>query len=280
MRNLPVPLLGTVLLSACVLAALSSAGTRTLPGYVSVGRSGPTTQAGYYYQTFVAQDHHWHVKLVPYFPQAGDLLLFDTHNKPITFCFRVVGSGAPLHCTLIFDRPDGTPALLEAGPDFIQSIFLLEPLPRMRSYQGSVMIRRPRQPVCPEKSAALTKFALEQEGKDYALCRLLRQGTPFRCRTGLRKMCFACTKLDRQRWTCYDLTVAACVVAGTMDPKLCPANAMYPGDMCFDDRYDLSKTYTEPFHWTEHPVPATLIWDPKAKKHRLVTHPELVPHHQ
>lgn len=276
MKILRLPLLMLLLICA-MLSGLSPAGARYSPAYLTAGRPGPTTQAGYYYQTYLDEHHHWQVKLLPYFPEAGDLLLFDTHSKGITFCFKVVGSGAPLHCAIIFDRHDGTPGMLEAGPDFIQSIFILEPLPRMCAYKGTVMIRRPREPLCPEKSAELTHFSYEQEGKDYALWRLLRQGTPFRCRSGLRKKCFACTKLDRNRWTCYDLTVAACVVAGTMDAKLCPANAVYPGDMCFDERYDLSKTYTEPFLWSEHPVPATLEWDSKAKNHRLVMHPELVP---
>ncbi|MBM4071553.1 MAG: hypothetical protein FJ271_21855 [Planctomycetes bacterium] len=268
------------LLAVCWPVAGTRAGwlhKRDLPAYLTACHHGPDCQAGYFYRTFCDPAGQWQVELLPYFPEPGDLLLFETSNKAITFCYKVVGSGAPSHATMVFNRPDGTPALLEAGPDFVQSIFLLEPLPRMRDYKGSVMIRRPRVPVCPERSAALTQFALEQEGKDYALCRLLMQGTPFRCRSGLRKKCFACTRLDRERWTCYELTVAAGVVAGTMDPHKCLGNAMYPGDMCTDKHYDLSKTYTPPYLWTEKPIPARLVWDPEAKNHRLEREEALPP---
>lgn len=276
MKALLLTVMGVGLLAACLWECPSRAGSHEghrRPAYLTAHHEG--IQAGYYYQTYLDECHHWQVKLVPYFPEPGDLLLFDTHNRTVTFCYRVVGSGAPLHSNMVFNRPDGRPALLEAGPDFVQHVLLLEPLPRMRDYKGTVMIRRPRQPLCPEKSAQLTEFALAQEGKDYALCRLLLQGTPFRCRCGLRKKCFAKTRLDRNRWTCYELTVAAGVVAGLMDAHKCPANAVYPGDMCFDDHYDLSEKFTEPLLWTEHPIPAVLVWDEKAKNQRLIFHPEL-----
>jgi hypothetical protein len=239
---------------------------RQLPEYIT-GERNPNArpagqeQAGYFYKPFEDTDRVWRVKLMPYKPMPGDLLLFDDHNKTITFLYQIVGTGAPLHSAMIIERPDHTPAILEAGPDFITRIYILEPLRRMRAYPGTIMIRRPRQPLTSQQSEALTRFALAQEGKDYALARLMLQGTPLRCRSGLRKTCFAHTCMDRNRWTCSELTAAAGVAAGLLDRRRFPANAMYPRDFCYDERYDLSSSYGEPLLWTERPIPATLVPD-------------------
>ncbi len=215
-------------------------------------------QAGYYYQTYQGPDKVWHVQLVDYKPMPGDLLLFDDHNKIITFMYQMVGTGAPLHAAMIVARPDQTPAILEAGPNFIPKVFVVDPLRRMRAYPGTVLIRRPRQPLTQEQSDNLTRFAMAQDGKDYALTRLFMQATPFRPRVGLRKICFGHTCLERKRWTCSELTATACTVIGLLDSRRFPANAMYPRDFCYDDRFDLSSSYAEPLLWTEHPTPATL----------------------
>jgi hypothetical protein len=248
---------------------------KQIPDYITAKPEGPAlpvgqAQAGYYYQPVQADDGSWHIQVLPYLPMPGDMLLFDDHNKTVTFLYEVVGSGPPLHSAMIFARPDGTPALLEAGPNFIPHVFILEPLPRMRAYHGSVMIRRPRQPLSPDQSANLTRFALSQEGKDYALMRLFLQGTPIRCRTGLRKQVFARTCLDRHRWTCSELAVAAGVSAGLLDRRRFPANAMYPRDVCYDEHYDLSTAYNAPVLWSESPVEAALAPDRKGKSFYLV----------
>jgi hypothetical protein len=250
-------------------------GRKELPDYVT-GERNPAArpvgeeQAGYLYRPYQDADKVWRVKLLPYKPLPGDLVLFDDHNKTITFLYQLVGSGAPLHSAMIIERPDHTPAILEAGPNFIPRVYVLEPLRRMRAYPGTLMIRRPRQPLTAEQSQELTRFAMAQEGKDYALARLVLQGTPFRCRVGLRKTWFAHTSMDRNRWTCSELTGAAAVAAGLLDHRRFPANAMYPRDFCYDERYDLSSSYGEPLLWTENPIPATLVPD-QGGKLRLVT---------
>jgi hypothetical protein len=237
---------------------------KKIPEYVTAERNAAAKpagqeQAGYFYQPFRDANDTWQVRLVRYQPLPGDLLLFDDHNKTITFLYELVGSGAPLHSAMIIERPDHTPAILEAGPNFIPRVYILEPLLRMKAYPGTVMIRRPRQPLTTEQSEHLTCFAMAQEGKDYALARLFLQGTPFRCRVGLRKTCFAHTCMDRNRWTCSELTAAAAVAAGLLDRRRFPANAMYPRDFCYDERYDLSGSYGAPLLWTEQPIPATLV---------------------
>jgi hypothetical protein len=239
---------------------------KELPEYVTAERNlaakpAGQEQAGYVYKPYRDPEGVWRVKLLAYMPLPGDLVLFDDHNKTVTFLYQLVGSGAPLHSAMIIERPDRTPAILEAGPNFIPRVFVLEPLRRMKAYPGTLMIRRPRQPLTREQSDQLTHFAMAQEGKDYALARLVLQGTPFRCRSGLRKTCFAHTCMERSRWTCSELTAAAAVAAGVLDRRRFPANAMYPRDFCYDERYDLSSSYGEPLLWTEKPIPAALVPD-------------------
>jgi hypothetical protein len=262
-----------VLAIASVLALLPhvAAGRLTLPSLITALKDHPDyltaphqrtgLQAGYFYQPYLDRYHQWRVQTVPYIPEPGDLLLFDDHNQIVTFFYQLVGSGPPLHAAMVIQRPEGSPALLEAGPNFIPRVFIMEPLPRIRAYNGTVLIRKPKRKLTAEQSAALTRFAYAQEGKDYALARLFLQGTPFRCRVGLRKMWFAHTRLNRNRWTCSELTIAAGVAAGILDSRRFPANAMYPQDMCYDERYDLSGAYYEPVLWTEFPTPADLVPD-------------------
>jgi hypothetical protein len=107
----------------------------------------------------------------------------------------------------------------------------------------------------PEQSAALTCFALAQEGKKFAVGRLALQITPFRCRLGLRHWLFARTCLDRNRWICSENVVAAATVAGLLDPRVHCANAMYPRDLAYDEHYDLSAAYHEPVLWVAEPNP-------------------------
>ena len=54
---------------------------------------------------------------------------------------------------------------------------------------------------------ALSKFALAQDGKRYAIFRLLLQGTQFRNRGPLRELFLASTELDRSSWICSELVV-------------------------------------------------------------------------
>lgn len=221
----------------------------------SLYRHEPKEQSGY----LVVPGGDSRLAVEPYYPQAGDILLYDYFSRLYSVVFRLVGTNMPTHCAIIIERPDGRPAILEVGPNSQPQAFtqvaIVEVLSRLESYPGAIMVRRPRQPLSPEQSAELTQFALAQDGKEFAVGRLALQATPFRCRRGLRHACFARTHLDRRRWICSENVVAAATVAGLLDPKVHFANAMYPGDLAYDEDYDLSATYCEPVLWVADPHP-------------------------
>lgn len=191
----------------------------------------------------------------PYQPQAGDVLLY-TQSK-YNWLFRLAGSGPPTHAAIVFTRPDGTPASLEiTGPRVLfAKVHHIDVGPQLHGYPGEIMVRQPRTPLTLEQSAALTQFALAQHGKEFARGRLMLQATPLRIRNGLRREAFGHTYLDRTRWICSEIVIAAASVAGLIDPNEFPANAMYPRDLAFDERYDLSGAYHPPVAWVPHPAP-------------------------
>ena len=117
-------------------------------------------------------------------------------------------------------KDDGTLAVLEAGPDDTIWVTIKDihtRLPKfLEDYPGTITIRRCKQALSAEKSAALTKFALAQDGKRYAILRLLIQGTKFSFRGPIREMFLARTDLDHSTWICSELVVAAGTVAGLL----------------------------------------------------------------
>jgi hypothetical protein len=186
----------------------------------------------------------------PYSPQEGDIVLFDDHCTWATRVYQCIGTGGPMHAALVFYRADGTPGLLEAGPHFVQKVVVSEIEPRFHTHDGSILIRRLKTPLTWDQSEALTEFCEAQEGKSYALARVLLQGTPLRARGPLRTQCLGKTCLDRERWMCSELVVAAMTAAGVLNAKEHPANSFYPRDLCYDDeRHDLSRAFEAPALW-------------------------------
>jgi hypothetical protein len=222
-------------------------------------RPGGQEQAGYWVVPHDGPHGDCRLTVEPYYPQPGDLLLYDNFDKWLDLGFRLVGSGTPIHAAIVIARPDGTPAILEVGahsqPRAFTETSIVDVWSRLAGYPGVVMVRRPRRPLTGEQSAALTAFALAQNGKKFALGRLLLQATPFRPRVGLRRLLFARTYLDRKRWICSENAVAAATVAGLLDPAVHFANAMYPRDLAYDEHYDLSATYQAPVLWLADPDP-------------------------
>jgi hypothetical protein len=213
-------------------------------------------QAGYLVLP-VDDPHGFHLDVVPYLPRPGDILLFDDEDPLHHFLLGLKNAGPPVHAAIAYAREDGTPGLLDLTGPTLQSakVSLLDVMPRLVKYHGEIMVRRILQPMTPEQCAALRSFAQQQQGKEFAMGRMLLQGTPFCCRYGLRHLLFAGTTMDRTRWLCSELVVAGAITAHILDARRFPANCMYPRDLAFDERYDFSPYYCTPVLWVPDPHP-------------------------
>jgi hypothetical protein len=184
-------------------------------------------------------------------------------NWLYNIAFKLAHTAPPTHTAMVIAGDNGKPALLElTGPRVITArVQIMDVDARFRSYPGTVSVRRIRQPLSPEQSHDLTQFAKAQAGKAFAWPRVALLATPFCPRTGLRKELFGHTYLDRNRWYCSELTIAACAVAKIVDGKRCCANASHPRDLADDRWLDLSASYLPPIRWTpDGPMtPATYV---------------------
>jgi hypothetical protein len=211
-------------------------------------------------------DHIYRPAVKNYQPQPGDMVFYDDYNVKWGILYAYVGSGPPFHSGIFFRRPDGSMAVLESGPDDNQYVFILDGVPRLHQFhrdfpKGDIWIRQLKTPLSKEASDQLTAFALAQEGKKYALGRLLLQGTPVRCRGPLRCKWFGKTDLNRDRWLCSELVVAGGTVAGLFDPNICHANAIYPRDIIGNHKYPIGHIWEDAALWrpSAHPVARSLI---------------------
>ena len=218
-------------------AALFGGGDKDAPsGYLQVGKSGEEK------------------KLDPYEPREGDLIFYDDKNIFWTVLFVWAGSGPPLHMGIVVKKTDGTLAVLEAGPDDTIHVALLDLDKRLPQFDrdfkgGMVNIRRCKKELTKEQSATLTKFAEAQDGKRYAILRLLLQGTNFSSRGPIRELFLADTVLDRSSWICSELSVAAGTVAGLF-PASVKANVTYPLDIVDNRRHNLSRVWHDAATWS------------------------------
>jgi hypothetical protein len=212
---------------------------------------GPITQVGYL-AAVAMPSLNSQPRPSPYEPQPGDIVLYDNFNKLYHLAFKIAKTAPPTHAALVVARPDGTPALLElTGPRMITAkVSIIDVEARLNSYPGVIMVRRLREPLTPEQSHDLTKFAQAETGKSFAFGRVLLQGTPFSPRTGLGRELFGKTHLTRNRWFCSEMVVAGCATARLVDPKTHFANATYPRDLAYDETLDLSPLYHPPVYWT------------------------------
>src|SRR5262245_24223619 len=199
----------------------------------------------------------------PYVPQPGDIMLrldgskFWRVTHYMALAFDPNGSG------IVFARPDGSLAVLEAGPNDCLWVRCLDMLPHLKEYAdvGKVWIRRRCVPLTPEQSARLTAFALMAEGKRFALPRLAGQLTLFRSRGPLRTYFVGGPHGERASYFCSELVTEACVAAGLLDPKRARPAATYPRDLFFgrsinpfiDKHLDINECWDPPARWTYCP---------------------------
>jgi len=198
-----------------------------------------------------------------YVPQPGDIMLRLDHSvfwrvtHYMALAFDPNGSG------IVVARPDGSLAVLEAGPNDCEWVRTMDLLPHLQEYAdiGRVWIRKRQVPLTPEQSASLTAFAMAQEGKRFALHRLALQLTPFRTRGPLRTYFVGKPCGDRPRWFCSELVSEACVAAGLLDPERTRPSATYPHDLFYgrsynlfiDQHLDVNANWCPPARWTSCP---------------------------
>jgi hypothetical protein len=231
-------------------------------GELSSPPSPPGTPLSYLYQPAFCIDYQLRQPAQPYLPQPGDLFLCTGREWWAKLGHWAAFTGAPQHSGIVFARPDGRLALLEAGPHNTLHCRCLDLIDELTSYAEfeRVWIRRRRVPLTPEQSVRLTAFAVSKEGTRFALWRMFAQLTPFRSRGPWRTRYVGGPHGDRWSYFCAELAMEACVAAGLLDPATTRPAATYPRDIFFghsrnpyiDQHLDLC-AWDPPARWTLRP---------------------------
>jgi hypothetical protein len=211
------------------------------------------------YQPAFSIDYLLREPPVPYYPQPGDIFVCTGRELWAKLGHKGAWSGAPQHSGIVFARPDGRLALLEGGPNNTLNCRALDLLTQLQRYAAHerVWIRQRCVPLTPCQFSALTAFALEADGKRFALVRMVGQFTPFRTRGPLRLYLIGGPHGDRVSYFCAELVTEACVAAGLLNPATARPAAMYPRELFFgrsrnpylDRHLDLS-AWAPPARWT------------------------------
>jgi hypothetical protein len=208
---------------------------------------------------------------VPYVPQPGDIMLATDRNWFWSLTHNLALAFEPHNSAIVFRRPDGTMAILEAGPNDCLWIRTMDMFDHLREYdaKGPVWIRKRRVPLTDEQCERLAAFAAAQDGKRFALIRLGAQLTPLRCRGPLRTFVMGKPNDHQNAYFCSELVANACVAAGLLDPRKTRPSATYPHDLFYDHSYNLFNAihlrlvrfWEPPARWTSCPVPeAGVAW--------------------
>ena len=228
------------------------------------GAAGAGEAASYLYQPAYSIDNLLRLPAEAYRPQPGDLFFAFTPNFVMRFGHRIAGAADPHHSGIVFARPNGSLAMLEAGPFNELFVSGWDVMAHLRAYHAKerLWIRRRRIPLTPEQSAKLTAFCTAQVGKSFASLRILGQVTPFRSRGPIRTEYVGQPHGDRQRWFCAELVVEALCAAGLLDPVTARPAATYPRDLFYDrspnpwlnQHLNLSCNWYPPAQWTDCPT--------------------------
>jgi hypothetical protein len=225
---------------AILLSANFASASDTMSGFLKLEKKTPNGKV----------EH----EVLRYVPREGDMIFFDDRHTAWTVLFAYAGTGPPLHMGMVFKKTDGSLAALEAGPDDTTRVTIFHLEKRLHQFQqhfpkGTITIRRCKKELPAELSKDLTKFAQAQDGKRYAVGRLLLQGTSLRARGPLGEMILGKTVLDRDSWICSELSVAAGTVAKLFDLKVVFSNVAYPRDLVDNARYDLRENWHDAAVW-------------------------------
>ncbi len=190
-----------------------------------------------------------HRVVEPYVPREGDLIFFDDQSKLWEFLYKVGGTKPPFHVGLVVKKPDSSLAILESGPDDTLHVYILEAWNRLHHFKGALQVRRCKKTLCPEESQKLTAFALDQEGKRYAVWRLLLQGTPIRTRGKYSSEIFGKTYPNRTRWLCAEIVCTGADIIGVFDGKIIKGTDTYPLDIVDNHMYDMAPMFEDAYLW-------------------------------
>jgi len=199
---------------------------------------------------------------VEYEPQAGDLLFFTDDLWYWHLGYKLALTGAPYHCAIVVELPNGDFATFESGPNDTLKIEMCPLRSRLQSYDGLIHIRRRAKPLTAEQSKLLNDFALSQDGKRYGLLRLGAQITVLRSRGPLRTYFVGKAKgPTHSSFTCSEAVMEALVAAELLNRDTARPGATYPRDMFYDKsiniylnrHFTLSPDWHKPQLWTVTP---------------------------
>jgi hypothetical protein len=199
----------------------------------------------------------------PYVPQPGDIFLATDQALWARAGHWLAGGAGVHHSGIVFRRSDGRMGLVEAGPFNSVTVEIMDPIEHIKDHVRAgdkVWIRSRRVPLTAEQSAQLTAFVERQEGKPFAVARLLGQMTPFRSRGPLRTWFVGKPHGERDEYFCSELVVESCVAAGLMDAATARPAATYPRDLFFGRSFNLYldkhlclEEWEPPARWVECP---------------------------
>ncbi len=216
------------------------------------------------YQHAYAFDRCLRLPAEPYTPQPGDIFFAATPSFIMRLGHHLAGAADPHHSGVVFARPDGSLAILEAGPFNTVVVTGWDVMDHLLAYEKTerVWIRRRKCPLTPEQSRRLTEFCSAQVGKPFATGRVGLQLTPFRSRGPIRTAFCGKAHGDRAKWFCSELVTESLVAAGLIDAATARPSATYPRDLFhdrspnpwLDEHLDLSGSWHPPARWTSAPV--------------------------
>jgi hypothetical protein len=224
---------------------------------------GPAAEGSYLYRPAFCLDDVLRLPAVCYVPQPGDIFLATDQARWARAGHWVAGGAGVHHSGIVFRRSDGRLGLIESGPFNSITVEVMDPIEHMKEHVRAgdkVWLRRRRVPLTAEQSACLTAFVERQEGKPFAVLRLIGQVTPFRSRGPLRTWFVGKPHGDRDNYFCSELVTEACVAAGLMDGCTARPAATYPRDLFFGRSFNwyLNKhlnldEWEPPARWTDCP---------------------------
>jgi hypothetical protein len=218
----------------------------------------PPEIGSYLHEPSYCMDDVLRGKARAYVPQPGDVMLATDDNKFWKITHDLAFAFEPHNSAIVVARRDGSLATLEAGPNDTIWVNRLDLLPHLKEYadKGPVWIRKRKTPLTAEQMACLTEFAERQEGKRFALGRLLVQLTPFRDRGPLRTRFMGGPHGERRSYYCSELVLEACVAANLVNRCTTRPSATYPHDLFFDHSHN---------PYINKHLPLVCDWEPPAR---------------